>query len=1112
MPGRSKQIAKTTTSAEQEIATLDAREERIRLALSAGHIYTLDWDIEADSIVWSEGLEKELLISQPPGDVASFRALVHPDDVDFVSKRIQAAIQGPNSYDAEFRMVRSDGSVRWTSARAIVVRDDSGRAVRMVGVDQDVTERHELLRRTTESEARLRACHGSLAAAETASKMGSWDWDISADRVYVSDAYRALYGLDPDVEVTFDTWLNLILPEDREKVLRSTQRHLETGSPLDIEFRINHPTGGIRWVAGLGQATRDDNGTPTRFAGVNIDVTDRKRPEAAPPDREEVSELEAIYEAAPVGLCVLSLDLRWIRINAKMAETNGIPAEDHIGRSVYELTPGIAEPVAATVRHVAETGETFSGELTGETPARPGVRRTWLSTYRPIRNSAERIAAVLVIAEEITEARAGEEQRRHLVRLVEASNALIALAASDGRVTYINRPGRRMVGLAEDAPLDDVVFGDSVAPAWRDAFFGEVLPTVRDAGVWVGEMQLVNRVTGRQIDVHRSIFALHDHEGKFAGYGTVMRDITDAKASQTALTESEAKLRSVLESTTDSVFALSPDWRFTFLNRRAIAQIPRLGDAIGRRYEEVFPDRVGTAPWDAYQRCMTNRAPAEAESTYEGRRYVARAFPSEDGGITVFFRDVSEERTAEARIAAAEGMVRMLGDSTPDLFFAKDRDCRLIYANRATLAVIGRDAPDVIGRSEAEWASDPAQGAAVMESDRRIMQTGVGETVEDIFFDAVRGEDRIFQSTKEPLRDPVTGAVIGIVGVARDITEQRRTEQALAESEARLRLATQAGGVGVFDWDVRTGEIKWDERMRELWALPAGVDVRLDTFFASLHPDDREWVEAANLAALDPAGSGHYEAEYRIIGATDGQERRVAARGKVTFENGAATRMVGTVVDRTALRMAEAVLARDRAELEALVAARTQDLQQTQARLAQAEKLTALGQLAGGVAHDFNNVLQAVLGGARLIDRKPEDPDNVRRLARMVLDAAERGSAVSHRLLSFARQGDLRATPVDPASLLDKLQEVLAHTLGAGVAIQVHAAADLPPMFVDKGQLETVLINLAANARDGGDGRPDLRGRSRSGGGKRPGGDRHAPEARRLSAVFRSRHRRRNVS
>jgi len=137
-----------------------------------------------------------------------------------------------------------------------------------------------------------------------------------------------------------------------------------------------------------------------------------------------------------------------------------------------------------------------------------------------------------------------------------------------------------------------------------------------------------------------------------------------------------------------------------------------------------------------------------------------------------------------------------------------------------------------------------------------------------------------------------------------------------------------------------------------------------------------------------------------------------------------------------------------------------------QSRAAQAERLQALGQLAGGIAHDFNNILQAVQGSACLTETRAEDPAAVRRFARMIQDVAGRGTSITHRLLAFARRGELQAEAVDVAALLDGMRDVLSHTLGSHIRVRADLAEDLPLLLADKGQLETVLVNLAANARD----------------------------------------------
>ena len=153
-------------------------------------------------------------------------------------------------------------------------------------------------------------------------------------------------------------------------------------------------------------------------------------------------------------------------------------------------------------------------------------------------------------------------------------------------------------------------------------------------------------------------------------------------------------------------------------------------------------------------------------------------------------------------------------------------------------------------------------------------------------------------------------------------------------------------------------------------------------------------------------------------------------------------------------------------ELESRIRQETASRVQAQEQLAQSQRMEALGLLVGGIAHDFNNVLQAVTGGLSLIQRRAGDADAVRRLAGMAADAAARGAAITGRLLTFARRGELAAVPLAALPLLENLRHILATTLGAGIEIQVEGAPDLPDLLADKAQLETALINLAINARD----------------------------------------------
>jgi signal transduction histidine kinase len=179
--------------------------------------------------------------------------------------------------------------------------------------------------------------------------------------------------------------------------------------------------------------------------------------------------------------------------------------------------------------------------------------------------------------------------------------------------------------------------------------------------------------------------------------------------------------------------------------------------------------------------------------------------------------------------------------------------------------------------------------------------------------------------------------------------------------------------------------------------------------------------------------------------------------------------------DLASMAVSEISLRRLAFDLEAQVRDEVAAREAAQARRAQTARLEALGQLAGGVAHDFANVLQAVQGGVRMAaGRLDTDPASARHLLEMVDDVTRRGTSVTRRVLAFARRGEIGTGPVDVGALLADLEEVLTQTLGGAVGIRVVVEPSLPAVLADRGELEAVLVNLATNARDAMPGRGTL--------------------------------------
>lgn len=197
------------------------------------------------------------------------------------------------------------------------------------------------------------------------------------------------------------------------------QRAASTGIPVvDYEFDVVYPDGSSRTLFGNAHPLKDPDGETYGAVSAFIDISRRK--EAEELAQRRLKEIESIYRHAPVGLCVLDRDLRYLRINDRLAEINGIPAEAHIGRTLREVLPDVAESAEPGLRSVLQSGEAIHDvEITGTTPARPGVERTWLESWHPLRNSADAVVGVSIVAREITEEKANREKLENLTATLE---------------------------------------------------------------------------------------------------------------------------------------------------------------------------------------------------------------------------------------------------------------------------------------------------------------------------------------------------------------------------------------------------------------------------------------------------------------------------------------------------------------------------------------------------------------------------------------------------------------------------------------------------------------------------------------------------------------------
>ena len=393
--------------------------------------------------------------------------------------------------------------------------------------------------------------------------------------------------------------------------------------------------------------------------------------------------------------------------------------------------------------------------------------------------------------------------------------------------------------------------------------------------------------------------------------------------------------------------------------------------------------------------------------------------------------DIHESKLKEEALRESQDRLRSTLNNASLVVFSIDTGGIFLVSEGRGLAALGLKAGQVVGESVFSLYGDHPE---ILECFRRAL---AGEEFSAL--NRVDPGNLAFETVWMPLRDS-QDRILGVTGVATDVTERTRVESALRESEERLRLALGAAQMGVWEWDAATNKSTWDDNLFRIMGMdPKSFHGSAEELASLIHPEDRsKFLEAKRR-------TGHtgefYFLEFRV-NRPDGRMVWISDQGQAERSaSGEIVKLRGVARDVSQHR-------------------------ELQDRLYRGQKMEALGQLAVGIAHDFNNILTIIKGHVELLQGRVASGSPEERDARTISQAADRAAGITRQLLAFGRKQVLQVRTLDLRSVVSGMSPLLRPLIGA--RIELRLALGEEPLWVqaDDSQIEQVVLNLMINARD----------------------------------------------
>jgi PAS domain S-box-containing protein len=590
----------------------------------------------------------------------------------------------------------------------------------------------------------------------------------------------------------------------------------------------------------------------------------------------------------------------------------------------------------------------------------------------------------------------------------------------------------------------------------------------------------VGRITGI-VGISRDITARKRNENELAQHKHRLEEIVEARVAQTKeladrlalevierqhaqqkLQEEHDRLRVIMDNLSSChLFIKDRESRFVMTNayQMKLLGIAPLDQVVGKTDFDFFPREMAEKYFADEQAVMDsgkairNREEPCTDRTGKRLWLLTTKVPLTDvtgkvTGLVGLSLDITELKNAADALADERNLLRTLIDALPMRIFIKDLDCRLLIANKTGL--VSASPEDVIGKTDFDFFPDEL--AQQFYDEEQSFLKGGASTFRRLYASKNdKGEESILDVFKCPLRNS-KGDVIGLVGINTDVTELRKNETALRESQKRLEsernlLLTLIDNIphDVYAKDTEGHFVVANACVARTMKAGCAKELAGKTDF-DFYPEEqalRFRADEKNIIATEQPLVGKLEPKTDAHGKT---LWIITTKLPLRDSDGRIEGIVGIGINDTARKIEE----EKRHHLEE--------------QLRQADKMKAIGQLAGGIAHDFNNQLMAIMGSAELIRVSPKE-DTTENID-LILTASRRAADLTGKLLAFARKGRYQSVSVDMHKIIAEVVALLDRTIDKRIRIVLKLGALQAMVDGDPTQLQNTLLNIAINARD----------------------------------------------